>query len=74
MQEILKTSCIVTVEQRERLSNISVELTAYPGDSVYIQSAHQLCNILFKVLCGLQKPKQGQVFIQNSCFIFTDRT
>lgn len=66
MQEILKTSCIVTVEQRERLSNISVELTAYPGDSVYIQSTRQLCNILFKVLCGLQKPKQGQVFIQNT--------
>lgn len=66
MQEVLKVNCIVTVAQKGRLSKLPVALTAYPGDAVYIQSTRQRCDALFETLCGLQRPEQGQVMIQDT--------
>lgn len=66
MQEVLKVNCVVTVVQKGRLSKLPVALTAYPGDAVYIQSTRQRCDALFEALCGLQKPEQGQVMIQDT--------
>lgn len=65
MQEVLKVNCVVAVEQKGRLSKIPAVLSAYSGDTVYIQSTQQRCNVLFETLCGLYKPEQGQVLIQN---------
>lgn len=65
MQELLKVNCVVAVEQKGRLSKIHAVLSAYSGDTVYIQSTQQRCNVLFETLCGLYKPEQGQVLIQN---------
>ncbi len=66
MQEILKVNCVAAVVQKGRLSKLTVALTAYPGDAVYIQSTRQRCNALFETLCGLKRPEQGQVLIQNT--------
>lgn len=66
MQEVLKVNCVVTVVQKGRLSKLPVALTAYPGDVVYIQSTRQRCDALFEALCGLQRPEQGQVMIQDT--------
>lgn len=66
MQEVLKVNCVVTVVQKGRLSKLPVALTAYPGDTVYIQSTRQRCDAMFETLCGLKKPAQGQVMIQNT--------
>lgn len=66
MQEVLKVNCVVTVVQKGRLSKLPVALTAYPGDAVYIQSTRQRCDAMFETLCGLKKPAQGQVMIQNT--------
>lgn len=66
MQEILNVNCIVTVMQKGRLSKLPVVLTAYSGDLVYIQSTRQRCDAMFETLCGLQRPEQGRVMIQNT--------
>lgn len=66
MQEILKVNCIVTVTQKGRLSKLPVTLMAYSGDALYIQSTRQRCDALFETLCGLQRPEQGQVMIQDT--------
>lgn len=66
MQEILNVNCIVTVTQKGRLSKLPVVLTAYSGDLVYIQSTRQRCDAMFETLCGLKRPEQGQVMIQNT--------
>ena len=66
MQEVLKVNCVVTVVQKGRLSKLPVALTAYPGDAVNIQSSRQRCDAMFETLCGLKKPAQGQVMIQNT--------
>ena len=66
MQEVLKVNCVVTVVQKGRLSKLPVALTAYPDDAVYIQSTRQRCDAMFETLCGLKKPAQGQVMIQNT--------
>lgn len=66
MQELLKANCVVAVEQKGRLSKFPVVLTAYEGDAVYIQSTRQRCDALFETLCGLHKPEQGQVLVQNT--------
>ena len=62
----MKVNCVAVVAQKGRLSKIPVVLSAYPGDTVYIQSTRQRCDVLFKTLCGLHKPEQGQVLIQNT--------
>lgn len=66
MQKVLKVNCIVTVAQKGSLSKLPVVLTAYSGDAVYIQSTRKRCDALFETLCGLQKPEQGQVMIQDT--------
>lgn len=66
MQELLKVNCVVAVEQKGRLSKLPVALTAYPGNEVYIQSTRQRCDALFEALCGLHRPEQGQVLVQNT--------
>lgn len=66
MQELLKVNCVIAVAQKGRLSKLTVALTAYPGDAVYIHSTRQRCNVLFETLCGLHKPEQGHVLIQNT--------
>lgn len=66
MQEVIKVSCIVEVEQKGILCQIPVTLSADRGDTVYIQATQQWCNVLFETLCGLHKPIQGQVLIQNT--------
>ena len=66
MQKVLKVNCIVTVAQKGRLSKLPVVFTAYSGDTVYIQSTRKRCDALFETLCGLQKPEQGQVIIQDT--------
>lgn len=66
MQEVLKVNCIVKVVQKGRLSMLPVTLAAYSGDAVYIQSTRQRCDAIFETLCGLQRPEQGQVMIQDT--------
>ena len=66
MHEFLKVNCVAVVAQKGRLSKIPVVLSAYPGDTVYIQSTRQRCDVLFETLCGLHKPELGQVLIQNT--------
>lgn len=66
MQKLLKVNCVIAVEQKGKLSKLSVSLTANPGDAIYIQSTRQRCDALFETLCGLKKPEQGQVLIQNT--------
>lgn len=66
MQELLKVTCVVAVEQKGRLSKLSVSLTANPGDAIYIQSTRQRCDVLFETLCGLHRPEQGQVLVHNT--------
>ena len=66
MQDVLKLNCVVKVVQKGRLSKLPVALTAYSGDAVYIQSTRQRCDALFETLCGLQRPEQGQVMIQDT--------
>ena len=66
MQKLLKVNCVVAVEQKGKLSKLSVSLTANPGDAIYIQNPRQRCDALFETLCGLKKPEQGQVLIQNT--------
>ena len=66
MREVLNANCVVKVVQKGRLSMLPVTLTAYSGDAVYIQSTRQRCDTLFETLCGLEKPEQGQVLIQNT--------
>lgn len=62
----MKVNCIVTVTQKGRLSKLPVTLMAYSGDALYIQSTRQRCDALFETLCGLQRPEQGQVMIQDT--------
>lgn len=66
MQEVLKVSCVAAVVQKGKLSKLPVTLTAYPGDAVYIQSTRQRCDTLFETLCGLKRPEQGHVLVQNT--------
>lgn len=66
MQELLKVNCVVSVEQKGRLSKLPVALTAYLGDAIYIQSTRQRCDALFETLCGLHRPEQGQVLVRNT--------
>lgn len=66
MKEVLKINCIIPVAQKGRFSKIPVVLSAFSGDAVYIQSTRHRCDILFETLCGLYKPEQGQVLIQNT--------
>ena len=66
MQEVLKANCVVTVVQKGRLSKLPLALTVYPDDAVYIQSTRYRCDALFETLCGLKRPEQGQVLIQNT--------
>lgn len=66
MRELLKVNCVVAVEQKGRLSKIPVALSAYSGDTVYIQSTQQRCDVLFETLCGLRRPEKGQVMVQNT--------
>ena len=54
------------MECRGKLSKFQVVLTAYPGDTIYIQSTRQRCDTLFETLCGLHKPEQGQVLVQST--------
>ena len=66
MQELLNVNCTITVSQKGRLSKLPLTLTAYLGDALYIQSTRQRCDALFKTLCGLKKPEQGQVLVHNT--------
>lgn len=66
MQETLSASCVAKMECRGKLSKFQVVLTAYPGDTIYIQSTRQRCDTLFETLCGLHKPEQGQVLVQST--------
>lgn len=66
MQELLKVNCVVAVEQKGRLSKLPVALAAYPGDAIYLQSTRQRCDALFEALCGLHRPEQGQILVQNT--------
>lgn len=66
MQELLKVNCAITVSQKGRLSKLPVALTAHLGDAIYIQSTRQRCDALFKTICGLNKPEQGQVLVHNT--------
>lgn len=66
MQEVLRANCVVTVVQKGRLSKLPLALTVYPDDAVYIQSTRYRCDALFETLCGLKRPEEGQVLIQNT--------
>lgn len=65
MYEILQAKCVITLAQRGRLAKLPVALTAFSGDTIYIQGSCNKCKVLFETLCGLRKPEQGHVLVDG---------
>lgn len=59
--DLLKAAFEASAWDGGRYLSLGLSLTGKAGDSIYIQGTPRQCDLLFRILCGFERPERGTV-------------